>query len=235
MSTFQCFLIVGGEASQQAETQRIAGGLAVNIKKPSVDLLEIEPQKSLAFGKEGHITIDQIRQLKRSLYQKPIHLPLKIIIIRRAQRLTIEAQNALLKILEEPPQHAIIILLSDDKKSLLPTIISRVISVKTKGPTIAKINKECDLLKKDTFSLLEEVSQVAKPKEWLDNQLLNLYETLVARVKDTELDKLEEVTSIMEKCAYTKMLIEANVNWKLAFYDLIFSINELPLRTQEES
>ena len=46
-------------------------------------------------------------------------------IIRSAQNLNLSAQNALLKILEEPPERAVIILVTEDQKKLLPTIVSR--------------------------------------------------------------------------------------------------------------
>lgn len=70
------------------------------------------------------IKIAQIRNLQSDIVIKP-HKDYKIYIIDRAEKMTIEGQNALLKTLEEPPEYAIIILVTNNKESLLPTIRSR--------------------------------------------------------------------------------------------------------------
>lgn len=70
------------------------------------------------------IRIAQIRDLQSDIVIKP-HKKYKIYIIDKSERMTVEAQNALLKTLEEPPEYAIIILVANNKESLLPTIRSR--------------------------------------------------------------------------------------------------------------
>lgn len=70
------------------------------------------------------IKIAQIRSLQSDIVIKP-HKKYKIYIIDRAEKMTVEAQNALLKTLEEPPEYAIIILVTNNKEGLLPTIRSR--------------------------------------------------------------------------------------------------------------
>ena len=70
------------------------------------------------------IKIAQIRKLQSDILVKP-YKSYKIYVIDEAQKMTVEAQNALLKTLEEPPKYAIIILITDNKESLLDTIKSR--------------------------------------------------------------------------------------------------------------
>lgn len=70
------------------------------------------------------IKIAQIRKLQTDIIIKP-HNNYKIYIINDAEKMTIEAQNALLKTLEEPPEYAIIILITSNKEALLDTIKSR--------------------------------------------------------------------------------------------------------------
>ncbi|MGL4912536.1 MAG: ATP-binding protein [Romboutsia sp.] len=70
------------------------------------------------------IKIAQIRELQSDIIIKP-HKKYKIYIIDKSEKMTVEAQNALLKTLEEPPEYAIIILIANNKESLLPTIRSR--------------------------------------------------------------------------------------------------------------
>ncbi len=70
------------------------------------------------------IKIAQIRKLQIDIIIKP-HKDYKIYVINDAQKMTVEAQNALLKTLEEPPKYAIMILITNNKEVLLDTIKSR--------------------------------------------------------------------------------------------------------------
>lgn len=69
--------------------------------------------------------IDEIRDLKENIRVAPSLLRYKVFIIDEAHQLTKEGSNALLKTLEEPPAHAILILATTDPEKLLPTIVSR--------------------------------------------------------------------------------------------------------------
>jgi len=94
---------------------------ASDIKLQSaVDVTVLEPEED-----KQTISIDQIRNLQHQLSLRPYAAKFKTGIILEAQRMTVEAQNALLKTLEEPPAHSILILTAPSAKSLLPTIVSR--------------------------------------------------------------------------------------------------------------
>ncbi|MBI4099765.1 hypothetical protein HY440_02040 [Candidatus Microgenomates bacterium] len=69
--------------------------------------------------------IEEVRELRRALSLRPLKEKHKTAVIPAAEKLTIEAQNALLKILEEPPEDADIILIAPEEESLLPTVVSR--------------------------------------------------------------------------------------------------------------
>lgn len=71
------------------------------------------------------IKIEQIRELQKKLVEKPIISERKIYIINDADKMTTEAQNCLLKTLEEPPEFAIIILIGANESAFLSTIKSR--------------------------------------------------------------------------------------------------------------
>lgn len=75
---------------------------------------------------EQLISIDQIRTLKDFLYKKPLFSEYRMAIINEAEFLTPEAQNAMLKILEEPPIHGLIILISSFPENLFLPVLSRV-------------------------------------------------------------------------------------------------------------
>ncbi len=69
--------------------------------------------------------IDEIRNLRESVYTLPMKGPVKVYIIDEAHMLTKEACNAFLKTLEEPPEHVIFILATTDPQKLPETIVSR--------------------------------------------------------------------------------------------------------------
>ncbi|MDP4000525.1 MAG: hypothetical protein Q8Q11_03850 [bacterium] len=74
---------------------------------------------------EGNLTIAQVRDLSRALTLAPHSARHQVGLIPDAHRLGIPAQNALLKLLEEPPRRAILILTAQSPASLLPTTVSR--------------------------------------------------------------------------------------------------------------
>ena len=82
------------------------------------DFTIINPDKNI-------IKIDQIRELVKKVYEKPIVSNKKVYIINDSNLMTKEAQNCLLKTLEEPPEYITIILIASNENQFLPTIKSR--------------------------------------------------------------------------------------------------------------
>lgn len=83
--------------------------------------------------KPGTISIDEIRdQVINDVAIKPYCSPYKIYIVADAEMMTVQAQNALLKTIEEPPEYAVIMLLTSNADSLLPTIQSRCVRLDLK-------------------------------------------------------------------------------------------------------
>jgi len=76
-------------------------------------------------AEKNFISIEQIRNLKEWMALKPFKNPQKIAFIPNANKMTIEAQNSLLKMLEEPPLNSFIVLSCKNKRQLLPTVVSR--------------------------------------------------------------------------------------------------------------
>jgi len=89
------------------------------------------------------ISIETIRTLQKFLQLKTVGKGegiRRVVLVEHAEALTIEAQNAFLKILEEPPADTLILLTADNRRALLPTILSRVqlISVHVPGEADVK-------------------------------------------------------------------------------------------------
>ena len=83
------------------------------------------PDFQLIESVDGKIKIEQIRQMQRKVAEKPIISNNKVYIIDNADTMTTEAQNCLLKTLEEPPEYITIILICTNEGNLLSTIKSR--------------------------------------------------------------------------------------------------------------
>lgn len=108
---------------------------------------------------EDTIGIDQIRSLKDFLYKKPTFSKYRIAIIKDAEILTTESQSAMLKILEEPPVHGLIILISSSIENLFPAILSRV--QKIYFPRFSQKEIEQYLIKDRNLSI-KEASSIAQ-------------------------------------------------------------------------
>ena len=78
--------------------------------------------------------IDEIRELRDRVNLAPAAGRMKVYIIDEVHMLTTEAFNALLKMLEEPPEHVIFVLATTEKHKVLPTIISRCQSFDFRRP-----------------------------------------------------------------------------------------------------
>lgn len=87
------------------------------------DYYELEPD-----GKS--IKVAQIRELQNVINIKPTFSKKSVYIIDDADLMTIEAQNSLLKTLEEPPEYAVIILIVHNERSILSTVKSRCVNIK---------------------------------------------------------------------------------------------------------
>lgn len=87
----------------------------------------------LVHEKPNTISVDDIRsQINADVAIKPYSSPYKIYVINEAEKMNPQAQNALLKTLEEPPAYAVILLLTSNIHALLPTIVSRCVVLNMK-------------------------------------------------------------------------------------------------------
>lgn len=92
--------------------------------------------------KPNTISVEDVRvQINNDIMIKPYNGKYKIYIVPDADMMTVQAQNALLKTIEEPPEYAVIFLLTENADSLLPTILSRCVVLKIKNIKDALIKK----------------------------------------------------------------------------------------------
>lgn len=83
--------------------------------------------------KPNSVGVEDIRtQINADIAIKPYSSPRKIYIMNEGEKMTVQAQNALLKTLEEPPEYAVILILTTNVNALLPTILSRCVVLNMK-------------------------------------------------------------------------------------------------------
>ena len=123
-----------------ADARRTWSGVARTLEPCGKCLSCIQAQSgnqpdiiTITHAKPNSIGVDEIRRMRADLQIKPYANPHKIYIIPDAEKLTVAAQNALLKTLEEPPEYAVILLIANGVSSFLPTIMSRCVVLQTRA------------------------------------------------------------------------------------------------------
>ena len=92
--------------------------------------------------KPNKIGVEDIRaQINGDIAIKPYSSPRKIYIMNEGEKMTVQAQNALLKTLEEPPEYAVILILTTHVEALLPTVLSRCVVLNMKPVSDALVKK----------------------------------------------------------------------------------------------
>ena len=193
-------------------------------KQCSPDLKIIEPIKN-------SIKIEQIREMRKEIGLKPFKNKKKIYIIDKAEKMTLEASNCLLKTIEEPPYYAIIILICSRIDPILPTIVSRcqiinfglITSIKIKELSLSKIKniekEKAEIISKLAQGSIGKAFKLLTDKEYFIRRetLLNYLSTIVPgkysndffeKVEKIilEIDKIEEILEII-KLWYRDILI----------------------------
>ncbi len=134
------------------------------------------------------IKIDQIRELVKRVYEKPIVSNKKVYIINDSNLMTKEAQNSLLKTLEEPPEYATIILIAPNDNLFLPTIKSRCTKIIFNKLT----NEEILLILKNQYNYQKVSNLVLKIADGSVKKALKL------REKENEYTKINNLYSNIE-------------------------------------
>ncbi len=113
-------LIIGPNGIGKSILARIFALKILNKEKDIdyVDIVNYRPSKA-------SMGVDEVREIIEEVSKRPYEGDKKVIIIHEGSKLTIQAQNALLKTIEEPPQGVYIILLAESLETLLETIKSR--------------------------------------------------------------------------------------------------------------
>ena len=116
-------------------------------------------------SRSRQVTVEQMREVMREIQLKPTEAQYKVAVVVGADRLNVQAANAFLKTLEEPPQKSILILLSTEPSRILETILSRCLRVNFSGEDKRELSSE-------EASWLEKFSTLALEQKTLMGRYL---------------------------------------------------------------
>ena len=153
------------------------------------DYMYIEPDGKV-------IRIEQIREMQSKVVEKPVNLKKKVYIIDNADCMTKEAQNCLLKTLEEPPEYIVIILIVSNENKILPTIKSRCVKL-----SFEKIKDE------EIKRVLIEDSK----NQNISNNILKLCDGSIGKCLSIE-DKIEDYNQIDRMFSLIKNSLTSFIN-----------------------
>ncbi len=208
--------------NRENEVLRILGELELKISENNVNLLFVD-----LLEKKKSIGIGQIREATKFLNEKPFSHKSKAIVINRAEVLTEEAQNALLKTLEEPPTYATIILNAKTEKSLLDTVISRCKKIDAEKIFKAKDKIEenldalqiKDVLAKSTGEKLFWAGEISKEEREV---VIEILENFIKQLRtDLNTKSAQNIEIIMK---VKKDLENTNVSLRLALEYLVLKL-----------
>lgn len=97
------------------------------------DLVTVERKTDDKGKAKSALSVEQVRQMVLDAWARPQIAARKVYVLRDAQLMNLPAQNAALKILEEPPAHDVFILCTESAETLLPTIRSRCVTLRIGG------------------------------------------------------------------------------------------------------
>lgn len=180
------------------------------------DLLEIQIPKN-----KKSIGIDEVRVIPNFLALKPLSYSQKIVIIKDGNVLTPEAQNSLLKILEETPSYARIFIEVKHLTNLLPTILSRcqTFFLQDKKNVLEIERKFLDMSLSEKFSLAESLSKKEK------NEIIEFLNQILVEIKESDLEIPKNSSYFFIESI--EKITKYNLNTRLALENLFLNF-EIP-------
>lgn len=222
MKRFHCSIIEGNKKDVSVESIKICIDILGSEFKSKIKKGICSDVISLGNDKKSSIGVDEIRTINKDVILKPVECEYKIYIVRDAHQMTEQAQNALLKTIEEPPSYVYFLLLCDNAKKLLQTIRSRAQIIRVNKESKNKASEEHDLfvkalIKGDNLEILRISnlfsSSREKFKEFLEVSKINL----VKIADDSSSNSFLQIFNRINKCID---LVQCNVSVNLAMLSL---------------
>lgn len=204
----------------------IAKGMALKILgidefRDHVDIIEWRIGNN-----KSSIGIDDIRTLSQEVNKKPYETNKKVIIVYNSELMTVQAQNAFLKTIEEPPMGVFIILLCDNIESILDTIKSRTQIHSLKVLSIEEVEKFIDR----EYPSIDEITKhvlvafsngiPGRIKMYIEDDGFNI-------IRNKMLDILKDKNEGNNLLVYSDYFISLNEKWKESFECILSYIRDM--------
>ena len=204
-------------------------------------------------AEKDYISLERIREMKKKVFEIPLEASYKIFIVEDAHLMRAEAQNALLKTLEEAPEYAIIILTTDNRNKLLNTILSRcqIISYKSdKQGDELDTEMQASILNLLVDSLNSKAFKIVGSREIFEKKVLNkrqvvnfieeFFMNLIIFKSGIDIDKvsyaktlekfsslsIKKIENLILKLEKMNEMIQVNVNFQTLIEDFMFALME---------
>lgn len=100
------------------------------------------PDLYMVLSEDRSVGVELIRDLQEDIIKRPVYSDKKVCIIYNGEKMTVQAQNAILKTLENPPDYAVIIITTSNYESMLDTVRSRAVKISfDKGSNVTQTNR----------------------------------------------------------------------------------------------
>ena len=175
------------------------------------------------------IKIEQIRALLHTLSMKPYEAKIRVVIISEAQCMNAAASNALLKILEEPPDRSMLVLIATRKSDLLPTIVSRCQLVRfnrISSEYIAAWLVTEHGLEAQSAEILAAMANgsLERAQMMIDEKWLHRRKWVLAEMNRLSLRPIARLLALAEKLSQEKATLAENLEiMKVWFRDMIIN------------
>lgn len=173
------------------------------------------------------IGIEDVKAFQKEMMFSPFKELIQIGIIFDAQKLTTQAQNSLLKTLEESSNTTTYILTTNNEMNLLPTVLSRCSKIYTKEEKEEKVNLEFEnIFELDLIKAFKAIEEIAKEREstliFLTNYESYLQSILEDKIKQEK--ETKEIYNSVGKVINARRKIEANGNRRLILESLYLDL-----------
>ncbi len=218
-------LLISSLPKRVEEIEKIL--LEIGMKNPHPDLLYFETNSKLG--------IEQAKKIKDHFAYKPNQAKGKVVVIESTDNMTPEAQNALLKTIEELPENGLFILGANSEANFLPTILSRCQIIHISNPTshrtpTSEVGYEKDieeLLKTTIPERFEYIEKLKDREEFLQALVSYFHQTLSTPggwIRQAPKDHLDFIKELLEAEKWAKQNV--NIRGILEYLMLVMPLKK---------
>ncbi len=207
------------------------------LSKNHPDITTIAPEDN-----KKNIAVDQVRELRQEAFIRPHKSVKRVFVIDKADTMNAASQNALLKVLEEPPEAVMFLLIAENNAAFLDTIISRCVVLNLTAQQgeeeSTKFERAADdflkyLMDNDQYNMLLVTNAFSKKRVETDNFLKALKSAVANRVKaDPKSHFAKPLMAFYNEIPNYEQQLFTNINLSLFFCNVVCSAIQIVWRNK---